>query len=91
MSDFVQGAADSAGIGSSIGLSWVVIGSTATVNALAHTNVQGPVFLVDGTRIANNAADLWDGSLLAPLSVTELGTTLITEIGKPLVRPVRLE
>lgn len=70
---FVQAAANSAGIGTSIGLDWLTIGSTASVNAISHINVQGPVWLVNGTKIANNSADLWDGSLLSPLNRNELG------------------
>lgn len=77
---FVQGAADAAGIGSSIGLNWVVIGSTQTVDAFSHTNVQGPVFLIDGTKLANDSADFWDGNLLTPLNVTELGTSLAIQV-----------
>ena len=36
----------------------------------------GPVYRLDDTRIANNSADLWDGSLLASLSIDEFGSLL---------------
>ncbi len=65
--NFVQSAANTAGIGvgSSIGdIEWSVIGSTSTVNARDHVSVSGPVYLLDGiTKIADNSADLWDGTL----------------------------
>ncbi|MEO7318944.1 MAG: PEP-CTERM sorting domain-containing protein [Chthoniobacteraceae bacterium] len=72
---FVQAAADAAGIGGLLGLYWRAIASTASVDAITHIGVQGPVFLVNGTKIADNASDLWDGTLDAALNITELGQT----------------
>ena len=74
--NFVQNAADNAGIGvgSPIGdIDWKVLGATAPVNGQTHANVQGPVFRLDDTLIATGAADLWNGSLAAPISLTEFG------------------
>ena len=72
---FVQAAADAAGIGGLLGLDWRAIASTASVDAITHIGVQGPVFLVNGTKIADNASDLWDGTLDAALNINELGLT----------------
>ena len=67
---FVQNTANSAGLGD---INWKVIGSTfvqqgVVTNAIDNINVQGPVFRLDGVLVANNAADLWDGSIRAPMS-----------------------
>lgn len=40
------------------------------------TQSAGPYVLVNGTTIANNWADLTDGTLAAPINVTELGTVV---------------
>lgn len=62
------------------GLTWQVIGSTTAVSARDHTGTASangpgvPIYLLNDTRLANNYADLWDGSILRPLNVTEDGT-----------------
>ena len=57
---FVQGRADAAGIGSGVGISWVVIGATsASGNAKDHAVVSAPVYLVDGSKVANGVC-IWD-------------------------------
>jgi hypothetical protein len=71
---FVQTAADTAGIGGSI--NWVALASTSTVNAITHADVQGPVFLLNGTKIANDASDLWDGSVAARIDIDETGAAI---------------
>ena len=63
--------------------SWTAIASTATVDARDNTStnptsisysVNVPIYLTDGlTIIANNYFDLWDGSLDAPLNLTQYG------------------
>ena len=75
----VQAAADAAPVVSTWGLSWTAIASTPTVDAISNTATPVstpdiPVFLIDGTKVADNYADLWDGSLASPLSRTELDT-----------------
>ena len=60
---------------------WTAIVSTASVNAIDNTNTAGPggapIYLLDGTtKIADDNADLWDGSLDAALNVTETGAAL---------------
>ena len=32
-----------------------------------------PIYLLDGRRVANNAADLWDGSIASAINLNELG------------------
>jgi hypothetical protein len=70
----VQSAANAAGLGA---VNWYVIGSTATVDARTNTNttgasIDGAFLLLDGkTVIANNIADLWDGSIDNRLDMTE--------------------
>ncbi|HBO44975.1 MAG TPA: PEP-CTERM sorting domain-containing protein [Planctomycetaceae bacterium] len=58
---------------------WKAIGSTAMVDARTNTgtdpfvSVGVPIYRLDGVRIANNNADLWDGELLAPIITYETG------------------
>ncbi len=69
------------------GLTWQVIGSTTAVSARDHTgtapaNGPGvPIYLLNDTRLANNYADLWDGSILTPLNVTDRGTYVEVPLG----------
>lgn len=73
---FAQGAADAAGIGtgSPIGnINWRVIGSTSTVDAIAHTTIQGGAYRLDGVKIASGEQDFWDGIIDAPITVNEFG------------------
>ncbi|MCB1749547.1 MAG: PEP-CTERM sorting domain-containing protein [Gammaproteobacteria bacterium] len=44
-----------------LGVEWYAIASTATVDARDNAVVEGLVLLLNGTRIATSAADLWDG------------------------------
>jgi uncharacterized repeat protein (TIGR01451 family) len=61
---------------------WTAIGSTATVDARDNTGTNPigtgvPIFLLDGvSKIADNNADLWDGTIAHALNVTEAGNTL---------------
>lgn len=61
---------------------WQVIGSTATVNAvdparLPLTSAAG-IYRVDGVKVADNAMDLWDWSLDAPIVLDEFGATRVS-------------
>jgi len=77
---FLQGVAAAAGLGDG---TWNVLGSTGDVDARDNTStnpgVDGTgeaIFLVDGvTKIADNYAKLWDGSLDNPLTLNEDGVT----------------
>lgn len=60
---------------------WKVIGSTTAVSARDNTGTipdsSGiPIFRLDGVRIADNNADLWDGSIAIPLQVDQFGVSL---------------
>jgi hypothetical protein len=54
-------------------VSWSVIGSTADVDARDHAHVGAPVVTMDGTAIAINRDDVWDGDLISPIRVDEHG------------------
>jgi len=79
---FVTAAANTQAALVALGTMWTAIASTNSVDArdntatnpfnAAHTDV--PIYLLDGaTKIADNNADLWDGSLDHALSVNETG------------------
>lgn len=79
--DFVTGVANSAGLGS-LGTMWYAIVSTDDVDARDNTGTNPgtdgtgfPIFLLDAgsTKIADNNADLWDGSIDNLLNVDETG------------------
>jgi hypothetical protein len=75
---FVQTAANAAGIGNSVGVTWYVIASTSTVNAKDHAVVGAvtPVYLLNGTtKVADNYADMWDVSLDNAINLQENGVT----------------
>src|SRR5262245_52905246 len=59
-------------------ITWQVIGSTATVSAVDHTSTNPndpgvPIYLLNDTLLANNYADLWDGTIVNALSIFEDG------------------
>lgn len=83
--DFVQDHVNSQPELASLGSFWEVIASFDTslyARDLTDTDpsVDGPgvpIYLLDGTtRIADDYADLWDGSLAAPIHIREDGTPL---------------
>lgn len=74
---FVQGRADAAGIGSSLGITWKVIGSTATAAANVNALVSGPVYGLDGVKIADDYADMWDGSLDSAIDRNEFNGSTV--------------
>lgn len=55
-------------------LQWKVIGSTDITTAKDHTDIQGPVYRIDGRRVADSKNDFWDGSLDNPINVTAGGS-----------------
>ena len=59
-------------------IDWYAMGSTSLVDARVNALVTGPVFGLDGTKIADDHDDVWDGSLSAHLNVTQSNTTLET-------------
>lgn len=58
----VQTAADSSGIGSSEGVIWSAIASTAAVDARANAPVSTKVFNLGGVLVATGYSDFWDGT-----------------------------
>lgn len=57
------------------GVTWTVIGSTLTVNALTNAPSTGSVYTLDGVQIASSASALYSGSLLSALDIDENGNT----------------
>lgn len=49
--------------------------SDALTNAKDRFEFSGPIKLVTGAVVAQNEADLWDGSIAAPVNITERGFT----------------
>lgn len=75
---FVSGVANGQAELAALGTTWKVIGSTPTVAATNNTGTNPsstgvPIYRLDGTRIADDNSDLWDGSILAPLIFTQVG------------------
>ncbi len=68
---FVQAAADKSDL--TAGVTWHAIASTSDVDARDNAFVEAPVYRVDGVLIATGFDDIWDGSLLAPISVDQFG------------------
>jgi hypothetical protein len=62
---FVQGQAALNPVltGTNVGVQYGVIGSTAAADAFSHASVAAPVYNFNGDKVADNAADLWDGTL----------------------------
>lgn len=80
--NFVENLANQAGLTTFNGATvhWQVLGSTSLVSAISReplTNT-APIFRLDGTLVAANAAALWGGGsgISAFISITELGTHL---------------
>lgn len=47
--------------------------SDSQTNAKDRFEFTGPISLVNGVLVAQNEADLWDGSIAVPINVTETG------------------
>ena len=83
---FVTNAANAVPALASLGTTWTVIGSTATVDARDNTNtvpstVTGgslgvPIFLLNDTKLVDSNDDLWDGFIGLPFGRTEVDTSL---------------
>ena len=64
---FVQGLADTAGIGISLGITWQAVLSDGTTNAVSRFNPTVPVYDTQGNRIAANGGALWGVTVGTPL------------------------
>ena len=79
---FVQASANAGSLTSMLGLNWKVIGSTSTVDAINHVPVSGPIYLLDfTTKVADDQADLWDGTIDAPINLTANNNTINGGLG----------
>lgn len=67
---FVQKAAEAVGLH---GVKWRAIASTPSVHAIDNIALTPgvPIYRFDGMRVADSSKDLFDGSLLNPINVTE--------------------
>jgi hypothetical protein len=63
-------------------VSWQVLGSTASVSAISRVALTSPaLYRVDGVRVANSGADLWDGSILNPINRNPFGIQVTGNVG----------
>ena len=76
--NFVSSVASLAGLGTykSEPVSWQVIGSTAAISANAPGRNSAaastsPIYRLDGLRVANSGAALWNNLWINPINVTE--------------------
>ena len=73
--NFVNSVAEDAGIGPvSAGNQWRAIASTPSTDASANISVTAPVYNMNSELVANNAADLWDGTIANTIAYEEDGT-----------------
>ncbi|MFN7338951.1 MAG: PEP-CTERM sorting domain-containing protein [bacterium] len=61
-------------------ITWKAIGSTSATSAKVNTGTDGsqpdvPIYLIDGNKVANNNADLWDGSIQTFINRTQIDTS----------------
>lgn len=84
---FVTAAANNQPALAALGTTWSAIASTTTVDARDNTDTNPllatgvPIYRLDGVKIANDNADLWDDTILSPLNVSEAGSPpLVTEV-----------
>ena len=76
---FVTDAADSVESLKALGTTWMAIASTADVDARDNTYTNSvtaddasvPIYRLDGAQVATGNLDLWDGSIIAPINLTE--------------------
>ena len=78
---FVTGVANSQAALAALSTTWKAIGSTASMDARDNTGTNPsatgvPIYLLNDKLIANNNADLWDGSIDNPLNIDEQGGIL---------------
>jgi hypothetical protein len=70
---FVTAEANSDLTLAALGTTWKVIGSTATVDAITHIGVTGPVYNLSGQIVATGSLDMFDGTLVAPIEYNQNG------------------
>jgi hypothetical protein len=62
-------------------LAWHAVLSTNGHNAKDRISVQGPIYNTHGDLIANDANDLWDGSIANPVGYDEIGQLITSDFG----------
>ena len=78
---FVTGVANTIPQLAALGTTWTAIGSTATVDARDNTGTNPsstgvPIYLLNNTKLADNNADLWDGTIDTAFSVLQNGNQI---------------
>jgi hypothetical protein len=56
-----------------VGFTWFAIGSTETVDARDNALVSAPVYRLDGTKVADDFLDMWNGSIDATITINQFG------------------
>ncbi|HSP42162.1 MAG TPA: hypothetical protein VLO11_04785, partial [Luteolibacter sp.] len=75
----VNSVADASTLPGGMGdINWLAMVSTTTVAAKDHAVVTAPIYRVDGTLIATDSSDLWDGGIAAPIIINQNGGSLGT-------------
>ena len=81
---FVQTQASMAGsLTSAYGATWgaiVAIFDPVLNNIILNAGVAGPVYRLDGTQVATDSADFWDGSLSAAISLDQFGADTVAGV-----------
>ena len=94
---FVQGEAalNPSITGTDSGVTYNAIASTSAIAGSVNAPVTAPVYLLDGTKVADGFADMWDATIQAPIDVDQYlasgnccdvwtGTTIFGAIQVPL-------
>ena len=55
---------------------------TALTNTLTNPSLasQSPIYLIDGSKIADNYTDLWDGSVDHSIDITQFGDSISVSV-----------
>ena len=61
-------------------ITWLCIGSTSAADAITHAPISGPVYRLDGVKVADDSSDLWDSSIDNPINVDDAGNTGIGDV-----------
>ena len=83
---FVTAAANSQPDLRRLGTTWTAIASTPTFNARTNTStdpntaVGVPIYRLNGTRVVNDYADLWDDTIRRALRISETGNSLFVKV-----------
>jgi hypothetical protein len=80
---FVTNSANAAGLDNFEGLpvTWRVLGSTWSFDAIVRLPASSPpIYRLDGQQVAASGADIWDGTLVNPISISEVGETLAVSV-----------